>query len=162
MAEKKSSDPAFAHAPPDVEREAPEAVPQALLDDLEELLAERYGGALDEGDHIRVEARTGPEAAWLNARVGSDDKAHEIELFTRGVPGDALEGALGVLVDFLDGVLEELFATVGDAYLPLDFTPRRFDEHTVYARSEVRDFAAEAAADALLEGRTVKGPDEAQ
>lgn len=162
MSARKNEPDRFQAVKPDVDRETPEAVPPHLLEDLEELLAERYGGALEEGEHIRVEARTGPRAAWLRARVGTLDKAHEIELFARDVKGDGLEGALGVLVDFLDGVLEELFAAGGDAYLPLDFTARRFDEHTVYARSEVRDFAAEAAAAALLEGRTVPGPEDPQ
>ena len=158
---KKESEvpPSFA---PDPDRETPDPVPLGLIGDLEELLADRYSGALEEGEHIRVRARTGRNAAWLRARVGTDQRAHEIELFARDVEGEALDGALGVLVDFLDGVLEELFAAARDAYLPLDYSPRRFDDHVVFARSEVRDFAAEAAADALLEGRSVRGPEEAQ
>lgn len=162
MKKPSPTEPVSPLTPAEIERAAPEAVPIALLSDLEALLAERYGGALEEGQHIGIEARTGPDAAWLKTRVGSSERAHEIELFTCDVQGDGLDGALGLLVDFLDGVLEELFAAGGDAYLPLDFTPRRFEGTVLYARSELRDYAAEAAAAALIEGRTVQGPDEAQ
>lgn len=147
---------------PVVEQETPEPVSLALLYDLERLLAERFGGALEEHETISIDARTGPDAAWLRARVGDSDAGHEIELFVRHVSGEGLDGALGILVDFLDGVLEELFAAHRDAYLPLDFAERRFENHLVFTRSEFRHFAAEAAAEALLEGRTIRGPEDPQ
>lgn len=162
MEDKKSPATGAALKPPQVQREAPESVPLSLLQDLETLLSQRYGGALEDGERIRVDAKTGAKAAWLQARVGTSDRGHEFELFTRDVADEGLDGALGLLVDFLDGVLEAFFAAARDAYLPLEFAARRFEDTLLFARSEYRDYTAEAAAEALLEGRTVPGPSEKQ
>lgn len=152
-------------APPEPEREAPAPADGSLLQALESLLADRYGAALSAGERIAVAARSGPAAAWLCARVGDADRGMEFELFTRTMPKAApneADALLELLIDFLDGVLEEYFAAERDAFLPLDFSPRRYESHWIFARSEMRDYTAEAAADAWLAGaaphHAIKGP----
>lgn len=146
--------------PPDPTREAPTPADEGLLRDLEALLHERYGATLVPDEQISVSARTGASAAWLRARVGDAERALEFELFTRlGEPASSSEDddLLAWLIDFLDGVLAEFFAADRDAYLPLDFTPHAFEGRWIFARSELRDFAAEAAANAWLERAGLKG-----
>lgn len=137
---------------PAPEREAPSPVSSELLGDVEEALVERHGERLSDDESVRLEASLGASAAWLKARIGSDERGYEAELFVRDVDGDDLDGALGVLVDYLDGLLAEWLASERDAWLPLDWAPRAYDAFTVFARGDVRDYAAERAADALLSG----------
>lgn len=138
--------------PPAPESEAPSPVDPAFLGDVEEALVERHGGGLGDDETVRLEASTGVDAAWLKARVGTEERAYEAELFARDVDGEGLEGALGLLVDYLDGLLEEWLANERDAWLPLDWDTRTYDGITLFARGDLRDYAAERAADALLSG----------
>ena len=137
---------------PTPESEAPSPVEPELLADVEEALVERHGAGLSDDETVRLEASSGASAAWLKARVGNDQRAHEAELFVRDVDGDGLDGALGVLVDYLDGLLEEWLASERDAWLPLDWDARAYEDLTLFARGDLRDRAAERAADALLSG----------
>ena len=140
--------------PPAILKETPKKLSPQLTASLEEALHQRHGDFLEAGESIRVSARTGKKAAFLQARVGTDDIVMEFEVFARDVKGDALDCALGVIVDFLDGVLDEFFEEDRDAYLPLDYTahPYETDDGTVYvlARQEGRNYKAEEAADAIL------------
>jgi hypothetical protein len=130
-------------------RETPDDAPRALVRDLRRALKERHRRGLG-ADRVKIEAKTGPEAAWLKCAIGSDARAHEIELFVRDVDDSGIDGGLGVLVDFLDGALEQFFEADRDAWLPLDFTGHPAGEHVVLARMELRDYAAERMADELL------------
>ncbi len=137
--------------PPAPDDETPVHADADLLDDVEAALATRYAKDLADGEQIVVDARTGPRAAWIGAAIDEGAKVHELELFLRDVPGDGLDGALGVLVDYLQGVLDELFAAERHASLPLDWEGRPYDGKVVYARGEKRDYEAEDAAAALLD-----------
>ena len=139
-------------AAPEPDREAPRAVREPLLRDITAALTARHSDTLDDGEHIRVEARTGDDAAWLRARVGTDARAWQVELFARSVPGHELDGALAVLVDWLDGALLEWARGGRDAWLGLDWDRRAVDDVTLWVRGELRDYEAEAMADRLLAG----------
>jgi hypothetical protein len=125
-------------------------VAPGLLRRIEGALFERYGDMLDLSDRIVVHGASGRGAAHLTAAVGPPARPHVFELFVMDVPGQALDGAFGVLVDFLDGSLEEFFAHDKDAYFPLDFAPHDFVGHTVYAKSAVVDKVADDLAARLL------------
>ena len=96
-------------------------------------LAERGAGAAD--------APVGYVLAYLCA---ADDPGLRIFATHRIVRGD---GALDRAVDYLDGVLAEL---ADDAFLPLDWEGRTYDDGHVFVRGEVRDYVAEEAAAKLL------------
>lgn len=142
---------------PAPESEAPSPIDADLLAEVEEALVERHGDRLHDDETVRLEASAGARAAWLRARVGSDERGVEAELFMRGVEGEGLDGALGVLVDYLDGLLEEWLAGGRDAWLPLDWDARAYDDVTLFARGDLRDYAAERAADLLLSGNGASG-----
>lgn len=137
-------------SPPDPERVAPTPVGEGLRLDVERALQEQLGGALEAGESVRVEVRDGPEAAWLRVRVGTDASAWEMELCATDVLGEGLEGALGKLVDWLDGALAEWLGNERTGWVSVGWEPREYDGAKLWARGEVRDFAAEAAADDWL------------
>ncbi len=141
-----------ANAPPEPQREAPSLVESDAVVDIEAALVERHGGGFGDDETLRLEAHTGARAAWLLARVGTEERAYEAELFARGVEGELLDGALGLLIDYLDGLLEEWLESGRDAWLPLDWDTRTFDGVTLFARGDLRDYAAEREADLLLRG----------
>jgi hypothetical protein len=136
---------------PALDEETPQDVEASLLAQVSAALNERHGGGLMFGEAIEVAARSGDRAAYLRAAVGNTERAHELELFARDVPGDELEGALGVLVDYLDAVLEEWFAADREGGLPLDFEARPYAGTTVFVRQQLREYALEAEADRWLE-----------
>jgi hypothetical protein len=137
---------------PAPDRETPDPLRTGLSVDLNDALNERHGPGLDAGEHIRLEARLGPRAAWILARVGTDQRAFEMELFAREVSGEELEGALGVLVDWLDGALGEWLAAGREGWVGLDWDRRELDGVSLWVRGELRDYEAEALADRLLAG----------
>jgi hypothetical protein len=128
--------------PPDKVRETTRPVARPLLEDVEAALSQRFAD-----QRVVVDARTGDDAAWIGAAVPHGSRVHEVEVFARGVDGDGLDGALGVVVDYLHAVVAQLD---GDAYLPLDWEGRPIDDGVVFVRGEVRDYAAEEAAARLL------------
>lgn len=140
--------------PPAPKTEAPDVLPDDMRAEVEQALNEGYADQLEDGERITVELRTGPRSAWLLARLGTPAKAFELELFTRDVEGELFDGALGLLVDYLDGVLEEWLGNDREGFLPLDFEGRPYDGHVIFARGELRDYEAEAAAEALLAGHS--------
>jgi hypothetical protein len=130
----------------------PHAVDDVLAADIVAALHSRYAPFLESSETIALFAFTGDDAAFLEVHVGEPARPYTFEFFCERVPGALLEGALGVLVDFLDGVLAEFFRHEREAHLPLEFARRRFDDTDILVRSERREFALEAAADALLAG----------
>lgn len=140
--------PATDRRAPDPAREAATALDAALTSSLRRALHERHAARLPAGHTLEVGGRTGPGAAMAIAVVGTERRAHEVFVFARG-QGTGLDGPLGVCVDLLDGLLQEL---VGDdeAFLPLDWEGRPFDGGVVFVRGEVRDYLAEREAAKLL------------
>ena len=135
---------------PDPDHETPTVAPRALIQQIGDALRERHGGSLRKGESLEIGARIGKRAAELACMVGSERRAHEVVLFVRHVDGDGIEGALGVLVDYLDAILDELVGS-DDHYLPLDDEGRPFEKHIVFVRGMVRDYVAEEAAAKLLD-----------
>ncbi len=128
--------------------------PKILLEDMRHLietsLNEKNAEFLLHNESIRVAGRRGKKAAYLQARVGTEDEVMQFEVFARDFKGVDFDGAIGAVVDFLDGVLEEYFGEDREAYLPLDFTAHPYEEGFVFARQEKRRFAVEEAGDVLL------------
>ena len=135
---------------PDLKRECPAVPDPGIREDIEHALELRHQDALDADERITVTIGQGPGAAFITARVGPPTRPHEFTVFAREIAGDDFDGALGVVVDYLDGVLEEYFAGDREGFLPLDFEGRPFEEHIVFVRSDVRNLEAERLADALL------------
>ena len=132
--------------------QTPDDVPFTLLDEIARALSRAHGRALSNDERVTVEAFTGDRAAFLAVRVGNHEDAHDFEFFCADKDGALLDGALGLLVDYADGVLKEFFAHDRDAFLPLEFQARRFDGKELLVRSERRALALEDAADRLLAG----------
>jgi hypothetical protein len=148
-------------SPPDLARECPDDVTNSLRDELRLGLRERHAARLDVDLHgvdeaLDIDAMTGRGAAVAVAVVGTARRAHEVFVFARvRDDGDAtLPRALAVVVDYIDGVLEELVGA-DDAFLPLDWEGRSWthdgDDVTVFVRGEVRDYVAEEGAAKLLQ-----------
>jgi hypothetical protein len=136
---------------PDPAAETTDRVDGGLLSQIIDALADRH--ALDETE---LDGRTGAGTGWLRARIGPETETWEVELFVRNVGGEALDGALGVLVDYLDGFLEGWTSAGREGWAPLDWEGRPYalddDELcVVYVRGEVRNLDAERARDRLLE-----------
>lgn len=128
----------------------PDTIRKDLQNMIMDALNERFTKRLNAGEHIFVEAFTGFESAYLIIRIGNQDKMHEFEFFTKNMRGDELDGALGLLVDYADGVLEEFFRFKRNRFLPIDFVQREYDSHPVFARHELKSPQATSMADELL------------
>ncbi len=133
-------------------------MPDTLRNDLRRAVRERHAARLGLDAHgadeaLDVDAMVGPEAAIVVCVVGTARRAHELYVFTRSRAGGGLDGALGIAIDYIDGVLEEAIGSE-DAFLPLDWEGRPFDVDgescVVFVRGEVRDYVAEEAAAVLL------------
>jgi hypothetical protein len=147
-------------APPDLSRECPDAVDDAVLADIRRALRERHADRLGVdsrgvAEHLDIDAMTGSArnagAAVAVAVTGTIRRAHEVFVFARdGGVGHDLDGALGVVVDTLDALLEELVGA-DDAFLPLDWEGRPDGKGgVVFVRGEVRDYVAEEEAAKML------------
>ncbi|MCC7073101.1 MAG: hypothetical protein IT383_17395 [Deltaproteobacteria bacterium] len=130
-----------------VERPDPDRDCDRPLDDDERLLVrgllhDSHGGTFD------VDGREGENAALVAAVIGPEHAAHEVQVFVRGA------GAKEAALDYLDGLLGEIIGKEHDPahgyHLPLDWTPRDYEEHVVWVKGEVRDYKAEEAAAKLL------------
>jgi len=149
--------------PPDLAAECPNELDSSLRDDLRRALRERHADRLGVDERgvalaLDVDAMTGQRAAVAVVVTGTVRRAHEVFAFTRATDphdGDAgLEGPLGVVVDYLDGLLDELIAA-DDGFLPLDWEGRPYSDGgrrvAVFVRGEVRDYVAEEEAARLLQ-----------
>lgn len=130
-------------------KEAPNPVEEDLRADIEAALLNQYHNYLKTNQTIMVSATTGSSAAWLMMRIGNEQNAHIFEFFCRD-SDPTLEGALGIIIDFADGVLQE-FLTNENVWLPIDLTPYNFENHQVYAAQEFRNFELDKAADEMLD-----------
>lgn len=127
-----------------------EVIRKDLQNMITDALLERFSKRLNPGEEILVRAFTGFECAFLEVKIGTDTKAHLFEFFTKNMRGDELDGALGLLVDYADGVLEEFFRFKRNRYFPIDFVQREYDGHAVLARHELINQKADKIADELL------------
>ncbi len=127
-----------------------EVIRKDLQNMISDALLERFSKRLNSGEDIHVRGFTGFECAFLEIDIGTAQKMHRFEFFTKNLRGDELDGALGLLVDYADGVLEEFFRFKRNRYFPIDFVQREYDGHPVYARHELNDINAEKMADELL------------
>lgn len=134
----------------DLKALCPEVIRKDLQNMITDALLERFSKRLVAGEDILVRGFTGFECAFLQIEIGSEAKMHHFEFFTKNLRGDELDGALGLLVDYADGVLEEFFRFKRNRYFPIDFVQREYDGHPVFARHELKNHKADKMADATL------------
>jgi hypothetical protein len=118
--------------------------------DASDLLSQKFADKLTVDEEIFLEALWGKDCALLKASVGNSQKAFVFELFIAHLDASGVEAGFGLLVDFLDGVLEEFFMRKRGAGFGLDFAPRQFEASTILVRQEFHNFEAERLADELL------------
>src|ERR1700688_1300550 len=87
----------------------PDVIRKDLQNMITDALLERFTKRLNPGEEITVQGYTGFESAYIKICIGLESKMHVFEFFTKNLRGDELDGALGLLVDYADGVLEEFF-----------------------------------------------------
>ncbi len=126
----------------------------ALIADIEVLLREKYCDNVSLQNQIYITALYGDSGVILNARVGNKESAHLFELACEHMNDPGIDGALGVLVDYLDGILAEFYKEKGHRWLPLDYTARPFENHTIFVKHTYRNFALENAADIILKDQS--------
>lgn len=134
----------------DPKAQCPEVIRKDLQNMITDALLERFAKRLTAGEDISVRGYTGFECAFLEIQIGAETKMHHFEFFTKNLRGDELDGALGLLVDYADGVLEEFFRYKRNRYFPIDFVQREYDGHPVFARHELKNVKAEKMGDAVL------------
>jgi len=137
-------------SPKDPKSLCTEKVRKDLQNMITDALLERFAKRLAGDEKIDVLGLTGFECAFLEIKIGNESKAHLFEFFTKNLRGDELDGALGLLVDYADGVLEEFFRFKRNKYFPIDFVQREYDGHPVFARHELLNPKADNMADDLL------------
>lgn len=134
----------------DPKAQCPDVIRKDLQNMITDALLERFLKRLNPGEDIYVKGYTGFECAFLEIDIGAETKMHHFEFFTKSLRGDELDGALGLLVDYADGVLEEFFRFKRNRYFPIDFVQREYDGHPVFARHELKSPKADKMGDALL------------
>lgn len=127
-----------------------EKIRKDLQNMITDALLERFSKRLADDEDIHVKGFTGFESAFLEIEIGKQDKIHHFEFFAKDMRGDELDGALGLLVDYADGVLEEFFRFKRNRYFPIDFVQREYDGHPVFARHELINKLADEMGDNLL------------
>jgi len=135
---------------PDLEKETPFFISSDLKNDITLLLNKHYRFFLKAHESISISAKTGDKASWVKTQIGDLNQAHVFEFFINDCEGSDLLGGLDLLIDYLDGVLNEFFKEDRNAFFPLDFTPHLFEDHTIWARHEFHNFKAESLASELL------------
>ncbi|MCA9508027.1 MAG: hypothetical protein KC505_06385 [Myxococcales bacterium] len=128
----------------------PEVIRKDLQNMITDALLERFLKRLNPGEKITVKGFTGFECAFLEIRIGTEQKTHLFEFFAKNMRGDELDGALGLIVDYADGILEEFFRFKRNRSFPIDFVQREYDGHPVFARHELINPSATEMADDLL------------
>lgn len=104
-----------------------------------DLLQKKYQSFLAPSEKITLSFYKDKDGFWLKGLVGTEKKAHEFMLVTADEDFD-------LLVDYLDGVLEEFFKSEREAFLSLDLSKRVFEDKTLWAKQELRNFEAEELA----------------
>lgn len=138
------------HPPKDPKTLCKDVIRKDLQNMITDALLERFTKRLNPGEEITVLGLTGFESAYIKICIGTEDKMHVFEFFTQNLRGDELDGALGLLVDYADGVLEEFFRFKRNRYFPIDFVQREYDGHPVFARHQLMNLKAEKMGDELL------------
>lgn len=133
-----------------VRKLCPESIRKDLKNMITSGLLERFSKRLNKDEEINVEGFTGFESAYLIVYLGNETKMHVFEFFTKDKRGDELDGALGILVDYADGALEEFFRYKRNRFFPIDFIQKEYDKHPIWAKHELRNLKAEAERDVLL------------
>lgn len=127
-----------------------ELIRKDLQNMITDALLERFQKRLEPGEQILVQGFTGFECAFLEVKIGTEKKTHLFEFFAKNMRGDELDGALGLIVDYADGALEEFFRFKRTRYFPLDFVQKDYDGQIVYARHELINPQADKMGDDLL------------
>ena len=109
-----------------------------------DLLQKKYQTFLAPLEKITLSFYKDKDVFWLKTLVGTDKKAHEFVFMTEHEDFD-------LLVDYLDGILQEFFKSKRDALLPLDLSKRVFDNQILWVKHEFRNFEAEKLAEIWLE-----------
>lgn len=108
------------------------------------LLQKKYQTYLAPLEKITLSFYKDKDGFWLRTLVGTEKKAHEFMFTTE-------DDNFDLLVDYLDGILQEFFESERDALLPLDLSKRVFDDKTIWVKHEFRNFEAEELAKIWLE-----------
>lgn len=135
---------------PEPLHETPQTVNPTLVADLEDLLLQQHGSFLTSDETIQVQIHTGSNAVCLKAQLGNGKSDHIFELFARETKNIDLDTCLALIIDYLDATLDEFFREDRNAFFPLDFTPRSFEDLTIWVKHELRRFDCENEADKLL------------
>ena len=134
-----------------IEENCDQPVDQALIEDLQALLKDSFEKYFKTGEQISIHAKTGLHCAFLQATFGADAAAHIFEFAATDVEGEPLDGALGLLIDYLGEVIAEFLENDREAFLPLDYSLSEVDRNKIYVRHEFRNFAAEKLANEFLQ-----------
>lgn len=122
------------------------ALGKAQLAQVEKLLTEKHRWQLKGNERIQVQHTVEPQHETLTVDVVDGPTLFRWEARLHG-PHPA---ASDVLIDFLDGILDEWFKSGREAWPTLDFTPYDFAGVTVGLRGGKKRPDLEAEADAIL------------
>ena len=136
---------------PDLCSEANEVLDPQHASQIIAALKKKHRLSLRTTDNVVVTGNFGPDAAFLRCTIGDDKRRVCIEIFVRNVVGEGLDGALGVVVDYLDGVIAAYFESGRNGRFPADFRASHFNEHVVYLRGMIQWPSAIKAANRLLQ-----------
>lgn len=136
--------------------EAKEPLSKSICEDVESVLHHKYYENLAEGEKFRVKAFAGEHLTLLNVSVGTENQGHFFELFVEKTGENEFDGGFGLLIDYFDGIMPMFFKEERNAWLPLDFTKRVFEGHSLFVRHEFRNYQAEKAADQMLSKKAPK------
>jgi len=127
-----------------------------LAADAAELLLERYADGLCASERIHLELEPGPDRLRVSLFLTDGLVDTSIE-FAAALPGPADMAAIHLLLDFLDGVLDEHLASERRAMPRLDPAPYRYEGRTIYLSGQFRRPDLEAQADDLLAAGDLEG-----
>lgn len=118
-------------------------------------MALRYGDALRAGEILSCQLGESQGLARLTLSLSDPHKDRRLELHVDFVVDDqakspADEQLILDALDFLDGVVEEIFASQREAWPPLDPSPYQFEGRQFWLSGGLRRPQAEARAEALL------------
>lgn len=134
----------------DPKNQCPEVIRKDLQNMITDALLERFVKRLTNNETISVRGYTGFESAFLEIDIGTIEKMHHFEFYTKNLRGDELDGALGLLVDYADSIIEQFFRFKRNRYFPIDFVQQDYDGHPVFARHELKNIKAENLANDIL------------
>lgn len=134
----------------DLKKMCPYPIRKDLQNMITKGLVERFSKRLSSEEKIEVTGFTGEENGYLIISLGTPEKMHVLEFFTKNKRGDELDGALGLLLDYADQVLEDFFRHKRNRAFPIDFIQNEYDKHPIWAKYELKNLKAEALRDEIL------------